>query len=112
MSGLLVASAGIGGRLLTVGNSGDAYGFGGTFGSLTPREFLSANINLCGWEPSIVRFGVNNPSQANGGWSTLNINGTVFTRADASYSGGVWWWTPISNPFGTTVGLIIPVNIA
>lgn len=120
MSGALSAmSAGGAGRQLTVGTFGDSavtsYGVrSGVAGSLTPTEFLGGNITQLSWNVNNqVKVGVVPTTTPNSGWSSLSINGTVFLRADAAFSSGVWTWSAVAvNPIGTTIGAIIPVNIA
>lgn len=114
MTGIVAALAGMaGGRLLTIGNVSDQYGYvAGSAGSLTPAEFLSSAIVQLTWQSSqdLVLW-VSNSSLPNSGWETININGTVFLRTNASYSGGIWIWASVStNPIGTS-GTIL-VNIA
>lgn len=47
----------------------------------------------------------------NSGWTNMIINGTTFTRSSAaSFVGGLWEWTGVSNPFGTTAGANITVT--
>jgi hypothetical protein len=118
MSGLLVASAGIGGRLLTVGitmGGTSIYGFVSStgIGSLTPTEFLSSNINQVKWlSTNVLVLAIDDTAHANSGWSTININGNVFNRSDASYSAGGWTWAAVSNPMNVADGSVVPVNIA
>jgi hypothetical protein len=40
----------------------------------------------------------------NSGWTTMNINGTNYSRSSASFSSGQWTWSVAigSNPFGTS----------
>lgn len=40
----------------------------------------------------------------NSGWTTMNINGTTYSRSSASFSGGGWTWAVAAgaNPFGTS----------
>ena len=42
----------------------------------------------------------------NSGWTTMNINGTNYSRSSATFSGGQWTWSVATgaNPFGTTYG--------
>lgn len=120
MSGILAALAGgSGGRQLTVGASGlVTYGFASalSIGSLTPDDFLEANIIELAWTANTVIMEVD-AVVANSGWTSVSINGTVFLRTSATYTNpsglSAWQWTGVStNPFGTTAGVIIPVNIA
>lgn len=41
----------------------------------------------------------------NSGWTTMNIAGVTFSRASASFSGGIWTWSVAvgNNPFGSTL---------
>jgi hypothetical protein len=49
-------------------------------------------------------------------WTSIDINGNSYNRADATYSVNAdgddhWLWASvIPNPFGTTEGALIPVN--
>lgn len=117
MSGIL---AGLGSssssRALTVGvalGATNVYGFQSSIiGSLTPTEFLGSNINQLKWLSNNLVLSINDTSHTNSGWSSVNINGNVFLRTAATYSAGAWTWTPVSNPVGTSAGVILPVDIA
>jgi hypothetical protein len=120
MSGILCALVGRnGGRQLTVGNSGvTSYGFSnGSYGSLTPGEFLDANITRLDWTTSnTLQLGID-AVVANSGWTSISINGNVYQRSSATFTNptgsSAWSWSGVTtNPFGTTAGVIIPVNIA
>jgi hypothetical protein len=117
MSGALSAMVGAsGGRMLTVGNYlSTVYGFNSAIpsGSLTPTEFLSTNIRQLTWSASELRLAVSDTSVTNSGWSSINVNGTTFLRTSASFASGIWVWSGVStNPIGTGVGDVIPINIA
>jgi len=42
----------------------------------------------------------------NGGWATMDVNGTTFNRTSASFSGGnTWTWSGAASVFGSSAGL-------
>jgi hypothetical protein len=121
MSGALMAGVMAGGAsyVLTVGSgtiTTTNYGFkAGTFGSLAPTEFLESTITSLRWATTVNRLFLNiaDDTHDNDGWTSISINGTVFLRSAATYNAGLWKWDGVTtNPFGTTAGVIIPVNIA
>lgn len=55
-------------------------------------------------------------SSANSNWEKLKIGNTTFNRTDATYSSDIggdtrWYWSTTTNPFGTTSGADIPIEI-
>jgi len=52
-----------------------------------------------------------------GGWTTLQIGGSTYTRSSASYSSSsslnqrTWTWSNTSNPFGTSSGATRNISI-
>jgi hypothetical protein len=84
-------------------------------GSVSPTTWANTGRSLAGLyhyiytniESTGVSFGVYG-SVPNSGWTTMTVNGVVFTRASASYytDGYItqWQWPGASNPFGTTIG--------
>lgn len=123
MSGALAAMAGGGGGgqyALYIGTTTIAgasyYGFSnGTFGALSPTNFLGSNIGDLYWRTSsggALTLAVTNSAIPNSGWSTINVNGTIFNRASATFINGIWTWAGVANPIGTSLGSTIPVIIA
>jgi hypothetical protein len=120
MSGALGAMiGGAAGRLLTVGHGvlggTDSYGFRGfgVLGALTPTEFLGGSITQLLWDVgNHVYLNGGAPGQTNSGWSSMNLNGTVFLRADATFASALWTWTGITvNPI-PVAGAQVLVTIA
>lgn len=106
---------------LTVGADPPEYGFDDvqSIGTMDPDvwfqdglAFLALSYNS-GFV-SLVLYG--NPSAGNSGWTNLNVNGTNYTRASATYTPGggnsSWTWASGSNPFGTTPGVDITVIVS
>jgi len=74
----------------------------GTFNPLSGATIIGLYYLTSSGAVSFALSGV----YSNSGWTTLDIGGTSFTRASASFSNStntIWTWTA-SNPFGTTVG--------
>jgi len=119
-------------QTVTVGYSaggiyaGASYGFrlnGGTnsYGSIADGtcNFKSGSaVTYLSWQDGVsgtsdmMSFSLSG-NHSNGGWTTMNINGTNYARTYATYTYDLynneskWYWTlsgTSSNPFGTTVG--------
>lgn len=125
MTGILCTLAGAAGSpyagdaFVTVGflSGGDfsSYGFNtGGQGSIYPSTWAGTgfafsilkDVYYLG-SPSWLDFTVSGDAP-NSGWSTMNVNGTILNRADASYyaNSGSTTWIFFGAPavFGTTVG--------
>ena len=127
--GAIIGSFGAGGgntetQTVTVGNftfkATEFWGYSALYGSISDGTFgfiSNAPISSLAWTNggNVVTF-VLTGNRANSGWSKMEISGVDYTRASATYSyDGVgdttqWSWSvPGTNPFGTTVGVNIPV---
>lgn len=121
MTGVTCALAGggksiyTGSAIVTVGELDQgtlfSYGFvGGSIGSIAPTTWASTGLtvsSLYGDTDNNLVFTVN-ALTPNGGWENLTIGSTTVSRTAALYfqSGGqtTWFWSGVSNPFGTIVG--------
>lgn len=121
MTGILCTLAGSGFydlESLTVGSTSDKvntyYGYSDgvylltAFGSISDGILLGNDINAM-YHADATQFVILSldGSVANEGWTKVNINGTEFNRADATYADNTtyttWTWGGIaSNPFGTS----------
>lgn len=122
MTGIMCALAGVGGSIyagsavVTTGvydNGVDIVsGFAsGIVGSVSPTTWANTGRSFTGLyhynytdiELIGVVFSISG-SAPNSGWTTMTVNGVVFTRASASYSmdGSTtrWEWPGVSSPFG------------
>lgn len=125
MTGILCALVGSGSapildtQTVTVGSFsgflGAAYGFRAAVGgSITDGTFNpkgGATITRLSYDTStnLLTF-VLGSSQTNDGWNAVNISGTTYERASASYNSGnptSWGWSGGANPFGSTVGATV-----
>jgi hypothetical protein len=119
MTGITCAVAGSGSYISTVvvtvgySNPGPGvtlYGYDGLQGSVSPSTWNVFSINVLYYEVDSFRVVFEVLGVApNSGWTTMNIAGTDFTRASATYSStpstASWSWeSVVTNPFGTTVG--------
>lgn len=123
MTGVIAALAGGGGTFarntVTVGQTYISparfnYGFQGSNGSVSPTTWSISGTSIV--NAIYVTFDGSNwvdfrisGSYPNSGWTNLDIAGTNWARTDASYSTDgsqtYWiWFSPPSNPFGTTIG--------
>lgn len=122
MTGILAAIAGTGlgsleTQILTVGTSGSfvyGYSLASSYGSISPGT--STIYSGSSWTQishsdfdgttTLTLSTTDGPT----GWTTMNINGVVFTRASATYDTGTgvsrWIWT--SSGFGRTPS---PTNV-
>lgn len=90
------------------------YGFQGANGSVSPATWEISGTSIV--DAIYVTFDGSNwvdfrvsGTSPNSGWTNLDIAGTNWARTDASYaatgSETYWiWFSPPSNPFGTTIG--------
>jgi len=88
----------------------------GTFNPISNKPiaalYAQNNLGVTGIRFELLTLGSPVP---NSGWTNMNIAGTNFTRASATYSAGTnvvngktaWFWagSSSSNPFGTTTGV-------
>lgn len=89
------------------------YGYFGSAGDISDGTFTpisDAPIVTLGWATSnVLQFRLSG-SFPDAGWTSINIDGNIFTRASRSTfdntTGGntQWTWNTATNPFGTTVG--------
>lgn len=87
------------------------YGYGSSFGSINDGTFNPlSNATIEGfyyYVSAATLFFTLTGVYANTGWTSVNIAGTNFNRADATFSNSSstsWTWSSGTNPFGTTVG--------
>lgn len=89
------------------------YGYGSGVGSISDGTFnpksgatiQNLQVTVSGTVTMVFRIA---GSHTNAGWTNMNVAGTNYTRASASYTNGgsytQWVWSGGSNPFGTTAG--------
>lgn len=89
------------------------YGYGSGVGSISDGTFnpksgatiQTLQVTVSGTVTMVFRIA---GSHTNAGWTNMDVAGTNYTRASASYTNGgsytQWAWSGGSNPFGTTSG--------
>lgn len=91
-----------------------SYGYGFSQGNIFPSTWAGSGLAFStlkdvysSGSPAWLDFTVAGEAP-NSGWSTMNVNGTILNRVDASYyasSGSTSWiWFGAPTAFGTTVG--------